>query len=199
MRPDQNEEFRRIVRDLMIPRILSGQKLGNFREEGWECKFYTSRRDQNQMVIEITFSGQWTAKHFRGFTPDSFLHDLPMFAKYGRCNHATEPDPLRHKESVTVFCKRNAVVAWHGLQERKKVVAAGVRLSEQELRRRAVEHGRKYLFADELGEVALTRIEGDPVQFVAHKRELGYVFEVDPVTGSVESKRNRAYDLEKTA
>jgi len=156
------------------------------------------------MVIEITFLGQWSAMHFRGFSPDSFLHDLPMFAKYGSCNHVTEPEPVRRRESVTVFCKRNAVVAWQALQERKAILAKGVRLTDDQLHRKAVEHGHKFLFADEDGEVQLTRIEGplggsERVQFIAHKRGVGYVFEVDPVTGAVESKRNRAYDIEIAA
>jgi hypothetical protein len=199
VRPDQNQEFRRIVRDLMIPRILSGQKFGNFKEDGWECKFYTAKKNQNQMVIEVTFLGEWSAMHFRGFCPDSFLSELPMFAKYGTSNKVTEPERVRWRESVTVFCKRNAVQAWQVLQERKKVVAAGIRLTDRELHKKAVEHGHKFLFADDDGEVKLTRIEGDAVQFIAHKRGVGYVFEVDPVTGAVESKRNRAYDLEQAA
>lgn len=199
MRPDQNEEFRRLILDRVLPNLVDGDLGGVIHGDNCQCNYRRTFRNKNNVVIEVVFFGVWSNKHFRGFCPDSFLHDLPVVAKHSKSNHASEPDRAKWRETVTCFAEVNKVTAWARVQQLKKLKAENVMLTDQELHKRAVEHGRKFLFADDDGFVNLTRIECEGVVFATHKNGVGYLFDVDPVTGSVQSRRSRAHDQESAA
>lgn len=199
--PDQNEELERIVTQLVVPVIRDGRRRAEFRGERWEARMFSGVRNLNQGILNITFYGEWSAKHFRGFYPTAALRNLPFTAKHSKGNHQTEKDRSKWADTTTIFFQFAQVIAWANLQDRRHAEYEQNGRSVKACRDLAYAHGVRYLFIDEDGNVPLRLVEsrdGD-VCFATHKLGEGYVFRVNPHTGAVRSERARIFDLEANA
>lgn len=198
IRSDQNAELERIVRDLVIPAIVEGRKSATILGDGWKAWYGSAKLNANQGVLYVTFYGEWSSKHFRGFYPTAALRNLPFSAKHSKGNHMTEPNREKWEDVTTIFFKFAQVIAWANLQQARRERYEREGMDVKACRSLAHAHGVRYLFIDEDGNVPLRLI--DPrdgcVAFATHKLGEGFVFLVNPHTGECKSVRDRLFDLE---